>query len=1118
VTEMDAAARARIESDLDTSFVVEAAAGTGKTTALVARIVALLGSGRAEITELAAITFTERAAGELVLRLRDALERGRRDASDPTVRGRLGAALEEFEAAHVGTIHGFCAELLRAHPVDAGVDPSFVVLGDREQQALVEDTAARFLEEALVDPPEGIRRFLRRKRSGQDATPRTVLADAIRSLIERRDAAGSGRRDPFERDAEIDALVTKLRDVAGESAKVATWLRELDRRETVRPRDHDALERGLIELADARASGLSSRAKSPGKGMLEALGRFAARADADLAFCLGLALLPALARYEATKARLGVLDHVDTLVKARALLAERPRAREALAKRFRFLFVDEVQDVDPVQKDVILLLASPAGVLAPKGPDGSAPGARTGGTVAGEPIINAERDPSRVRPRPGSLYLVGDPKQAIYGFRRADIRTYLALRDQLVSAHAERLELTTSYRPRPAIAALVNRAFEPLFDGGHAQAGHVALVAHRPAMKDFPSVIALPSPRVYGDRGPTKAAVESALPRAVARFVAWLLRESGLRVEDPELGVQVPIAPRHIALLFKAVRGNAGPYAAALEAWRIPHAHLGADSFFERETIVAMSAVLAAIEWPDDDLSVYATLKSPFIGITDADLLAYRTRVGHLRPLGAKGDVPKELALVSTVLALLRELHANRHQRSIEATVRAFFEATLAEVSLALDEDGDAEARALSQLVSLARASDVRGESFREFARWIARRVDDPELGNIDPVPDPESVDVVSLLSVHKAKGLEFPVVVLASPMTKPTFWKGPDRWSDPARGVMVGSVGGFRPVELEENLAAAEAYERGEATRVLYVAATRARDVLVVPTGGDTVLDGWTSPLQRALRPEPGMEVSRFDCFPAFGARSSLDSIGESEGVRPGHYAAALGGEGVTFWDPALLEVRAKAAAARNRTHLVEDAATDDGSAAHAAFVAAKKHAIENAAFGAREVRSARSAARQPLGAMLAEDVRLVRLGALDADADSAIGRRLSALLARLVSEPLDTELAKRAAMDGKQMGATEAEVKTALRTLELLRASTELGPMLKTARFGVPFAIASDAGPIVSGRASIVVERADGLVVIGVCVPEPDEAARVELGIAAAAVARASGRSVEAILAWAE
>lgn len=1104
--EKDASARARIESDLETSFVVEAAAGTGKTTALVGRIVALLGSGKASITELAAITFTERAAGELVLRLRDALEHGRREAPDANVRARLEVALGDFEAAHVGTIHGFCTELLRAHPVDAGVDPSFVVLGDSEQQALVEDTATRFLESALAAPPEGIRRFLRRKRGGQEKTPRTVLADAIRGLVERRDAGTGGRRDPFDRDAEIDALVAKLRELvkldAGGSAKVASWLRELDRRESVRARDHDALERDLIERADPKVSGLSSRAKSPGKAMLEALGAFARRADVDLAFCLGRDLGEALDRYEATKARLGVLDHVDTLVRARALLVERPKVRTALGKRFRFLFVDEVQDVDPIQKDVILLLTSD------------------------DP---SERDPARARPRPGSLYLVGDPKQAIYGFRRADIRTYLALRDQLVPAHAERLELTTSYRPRPAIAALVNEAFAPLFDGGHAQAGHVPLVAARPAMEGFPSVIALPSPRVYGDRGPTKTAVESALPRAVARFVAWLLRESGLHVHDPELDREVPVAPRHVALLFKAVKGNAAPYAHALEAWRIPHAHLGADSFFERETIVAMSAVLSAIEWPDDDLSVYAALKSPFVGITDADLLAYITAVGPLRPLAATAaagaDVPPELVLVSTALALLRELHAARHQRSIEATLRTFLERTLAEVSLALDEDGDAEARALAQLVSLARASDVRGESFRDFVRWLGRRVDDPELGSIDPAPDPEAVDVVSLLSVHKAKGLELPVVILASPMTKPTFWKGPDRWSDPARGLTVGSVGGYRPIELEENLAAAEAYERGEATRVLYVAATRARDVLVVPTGGDTVLDGWTRPLQQVMRPAAGAEPTRFPCFPAFGDRSALDSIGESTGVRPGHYADALGGLGVTFWDPALLEVRAPVAASRNRTHLVEDRGADDGSTAHATFVAEQKRVIDDAALGATEAMSTSRAARTPLGAMMVEhEVRLVRLGALEREvtsppSDSTGARRLRALLVHLASEPPDARPALRARAAARQMGATDAEVGAALSALALLHAHDELGPLVSSgARYGVPFSFASDAGPVVWGRIAVLAERPDRVVAVAVSVGEPTEPAKVELAIGAAAIARATGRTVEAVFAWAE
>src|SRR5256885_13616150 len=158
----DADARQAIKDDLDTTLVVEAAAGTGKTTELVNRILRVLATGRAKMVEIVAVTFTEKAAGELKLRLREALERDRAEATDDTVRARLEVALATLEEAHVNTIHGFCAELLRERPVEAEVDPLFVVLTEPQADRLYGRAFRAWLQDALREPPEGLRRGLRR--------------------------------------------------------------------------------------------------------------------------------------------------------------------------------------------------------------------------------------------------------------------------------------------------------------------------------------------------------------------------------------------------------------------------------------------------------------------------------------------------------------------------------------------------------------------------------------------------------------------------------------------------------------------------------------------------------------------------------------------------------------------------------------------------------------------------------------------------------------------------------------------------------------------------------------------------------------------------------------------
>src|SRR5262245_30675801 len=158
----DADARRAISEALDETLVVEAAAGTGKPTELVNRILRVLATGRATIDGIVAVTFTEKAAGELKLRVREALEKERANADDEHVRERLEHALKYLEEAHINTIHGFCAELLRERPVEARVDPLFTVLTEPQAARLYQRAFSAWFQAALQNPPEGVRRALRR--------------------------------------------------------------------------------------------------------------------------------------------------------------------------------------------------------------------------------------------------------------------------------------------------------------------------------------------------------------------------------------------------------------------------------------------------------------------------------------------------------------------------------------------------------------------------------------------------------------------------------------------------------------------------------------------------------------------------------------------------------------------------------------------------------------------------------------------------------------------------------------------------------------------------------------------------------------------------------------------
>ncbi len=207
----DATARERIAGDLDTTFVVEAAAGTGKTTALVGRILALLQSGRGELQGIAAVTFTDKAAGEMKLRLRAEIDRLRTlPETSPEEQARLDTALAQLEVARIGTIHWFCADILRERPVEAEIDPGFAVIADDEASGLLERVFDRWFQQALDDPPEGIRRFLRRQPWSRDSGPRETLLAACAQLVEHRDHPAPWRRDPFDRAGAIDRVFGEL--------------------------------------------------------------------------------------------------------------------------------------------------------------------------------------------------------------------------------------------------------------------------------------------------------------------------------------------------------------------------------------------------------------------------------------------------------------------------------------------------------------------------------------------------------------------------------------------------------------------------------------------------------------------------------------------------------------------------------------------------------------------------------------------------------------------------------------------------------------------------------------------------------------------------------------------
>jgi ATP-dependent exoDNAse (exonuclease V) beta subunit len=922
----DAEARERIRFSLDESLVVEASAGTGKTTELIQRIVNTLRSGRAAIPGVVAVTFTNKAAGEMKLRLRQELDRARQSAAGGEARN-LEDALERLEEAAIGTIHSFCGQILRERPVEAQVDPAFREAADGESWRLYQRVFRRWIQTRLNESSPGLRRALCRlawKPPGleDDESPLRALEYAGWQLVEWRDFDGNWEHVPFDRDSEVERMVEWVREAAGRMSRSIAPVHELvdwvSRAEAIGQRDCDTLEALLVRLL-----GELSAMRGPGvEKLLEQLRYFQREADADLASALRGELWSLVEDYEQTKRQAGMLDFHDLLVMTRNLIRDNRDVRAYLQQRYTHLYVDEFQDTDPLQAEILLLLA------------------------AGD---SAASDWRCVNPKPGKLFVVGDPKQSIYKFRRADVVLYESVRQQLAAHGVATVYLTRSYRAVGPIQELVNAAFEPHMQGEpeSGQARYAPLEEHAPAIAGQPAVVALPAPRPYGRRNISKESINACLPEAVVAFTEWLVRESGWKVRDPEQpGHLTPVSLRHVCLLFRRMtnfgRDVAREYAKHFEARGLPHLLVGSKSFHRREEVETVRMALTAIEWPDDELAVFATLKGALFALTDAELFVYRSEVGRLHPFRpATGNPAHER--IEAALALLGDLHRRRNRRPVAETVNLLLEATRAHAGFALRPAGQQVLANVHRIGDLAREYEAQGGiSFRGFVDHLdeeARRTETQEA----PVLE-EGADGVRLMTVHKAKGLEFPVVILAD-MTANLSRREPERHVDATRRLCAMQLLWCMPRELRRHQEVEKRREEAEGVRVAYVAATRARDLLVVPVVGDEERKGWLEPLNAVVYPPA--DRRRFsqpaEGCPQFGEVTVLNrpfEPYEEFSVRPGRHAPRKGTHEVVWWDPGILTLGVEVNEDSRQTEILA-AGSARSAERYAAWVARRSAAL---------------------------------------------------------------------------------------------------------------------------------------------------------------------------------
>ena len=1067
----DRSARDAIASDLDHTLVVEAAAGTGKTTELVNRILRILATGRTTVERIVAVTFTEKAAGELKLRLREALERERSSLDAPDQRQLLDSALASLEEAHVSTIHGFCAELLRERPVEARVDPLFAVLTETQAERLFEEAFGSWIQGQLADPPEGVRRALRRtnplsffgaSRPSAADGPIDRLRRAAWDLAQWRDFTAPWTRRALDRDAEIDRLVGELHVFAElterpsyardylflDTAAARNLSQEIMLRDDVtaplagREADLDGWEARLVDLGRDRNFSKARHGRGPGyrhglsrAAVTDALETFRAHldgfrldADADLAALLQHELAGAVRRYEELKARSGALDFLDLLLKARDLVKDNESVRRGFQSRFTHIFVDEFQDTDPLQAEILLLLAS----ADPSGTDWRA-----------------------VSPVPGRLFIVGDPKQSIYRFRRADVGIYREVCTRLEACGATPVKLTTSFRSVPQVQACINDAFGRVMTGDAftLQADYVPLTPFRRDAAAQPAVVALPVPAPYGARNVSAIAIEASLPDAVGAFVDWLVNESGWKVTERSGDAPVAVAAKHVCILFRRFLSFGDditqPYVRALEARGVKHVLVGGKSFHDREEVEAVRAALAAIEWPDDELSVFATLRGTLFAVGDEELFEWKRGdpakgFGVLHPFHVPKDVPPHLEPIAAALRLLQHLHRRRNYVPVAETIQELLNATRAHVGLVLRPGGEQALANVLHVSELARQYEATGGiSFRGFVDELRVAAESAQAAEA-PILE-EGSDGVRIMTVHKAKGLEFPIVILAD-LTCKLARADAGRWLDSERNLCALKLGGWAPIDLLLHDAEEAARDKAEAIRLAYVAATRARDVLVVPAVGDGAYDGgWLDPLLPAIYPSEGArrDASQAPGCPPFRSKDSVVHRPEGDPARtqtvaPGLHRFPPSPRGVVWWDPHVLHLGAATSFGLRRDDLiVKDGdmfAVEDRMMDYERWRARRASTLEEASRPSVRVRTATAwaaeAAQLGIDDEIARsaDIEIVELaGAPDRPHGPRFGALAHAVLATVPLDAPDDLVMKTAETQGRILLASGAEVAAA-------------------------------------------------------------------------------------------
>ena len=813
----DQADREAITADLGSTLFVEAGAGSGKTTALVERVLALLDHGVA-MENIAAITFTEKAADELKNRLRQRLSQT----------GSHPEALDQLDGAAITTLHGFALRILSQHAIEAGLPPRLEVSSFDTFEDRWGESRAQLLHSSEHQQPLVVARIL--------GISINHLRDLAQALDDNWDLVGerigtlppptgpvelpdlSGFADRFQAVADLadyclnpdDKMLPRLEEVGqraellrraeGDNERLLALLVQPGLKFTKAGRmgnwpDKDDDHPSLSDVAD--------QLRDLGDAITEAKQDIADAVIERLALVVGSLILEAA---EDRQER-GVLEFHDLLVLARDLLRHPqhgPGVRAALAERYQRLLLDEFQDTDPIQIDLAKLIAT-----LPE---------------------HAERWPE-LNDQPGRLFYVGDPKQSIYRFRRADIAVFAEAGNAPTVA---RKSLTRNFRTVKPIIDWINDLFDGFMEPPDTGEQHV-----QPLYQPLDPVRGEPptgAPVAVLDTEHPRRTRTSGLREAEAEDVAQVIttaigQEWAVGDGRDENGDDLWRAARleDICILLPT-RTSLSQLEPALNRHGIPYRIEAGSLIWASQAIRDVMAVVRSAVDPTDEVALLNALRSPAFGCGDDDLFSFRiVHGGRWTFLAAPPPSLPTDHPVAEAMVWLANLHSQVRWLSPSGLIEHIVANRRLMESGCFGSQRPRDVwRSLQVVIDQARQfEETSGGGLREFLAWVDRKVSE-RTRESDVILSETDDNAVRITTVHAAKGREFPIVILSGTYARPRAMTANLVWPS-SGGFGVRFTNSLLTKTFAEHRAREEQMEEAERVRLLYVALTRARDHLVV-------------------------------------------------------------------------------------------------------------------------------------------------------------------------------------------------------------------------------------------------------------------------------------------------